>query len=187
VERFVRVTCYEDLRTLRATCPPELGTLNVFRTGRSPDRFEVKLELAPRQPGSEFHSDVVLIGTLENGEELPAIPVPVQGRFMPAVRVMPAEIVFPPSLVAETQSATAVLQSTARQHCEIENAWFEKPGLSVSLTEHEQRAGHTIEVRSFLDSPGLHLNTLHLVVRLQGKSLHRVDVPVQDYRLQATR
>jgi len=122
------------LESLKATCPPSMGSLEVIRSDKDFKQLEVKVTPQKTLPVGFFRFDVMLE---PNGVNVryPVVRFPVEGIVLPDVQAFPDSLVLGERRIGETVSEKVTLRSASDTPFEVFETELDSSDMLVERTE----------------------------------------------------
>jgi hypothetical protein len=164
--RKVIATVHVADASLRAHVVPDLATVRLNALKESTSRFELIVAPLPTLPLGPFSFELQLDLITKLGDHLPGVIVPITGRMQPAVRALPARLVFGPQRVGHSVEATVTLQVPVAENWIVNHIETESNDVVVERFVHPDTSFRpTFRVRQRIRNPGHQSSKVRFFVR----------------------
>lgn len=161
----VRLTPHIPLKTVVASCDPALAVVEV--TG-PPDRCLLKITPKESLPAGPFQFAVTVQAITTQGEQLPGIPLQVEGMVMDDLQVVPASVFFGARPVGENVSETVVLQSIGSKPLELKGIEPTSGDITVEPLTASAAVGKAFRVTQTVSAAGNQKGFVRFTVQRQN-------------------
>jgi hypothetical protein len=163
--RTLEVTCVEPCRSFAAIIDPRYGA--AFVTNASDDHRHFQVKVAPSASlGLGMHKfDVALSATLQSGERLPAVPVPIQARVVGDLRILPDVTHFGDVTLGEAREQTVSVSSRTGQPFDVANYVCSSKDVTVSPIPSKGAEGQAYRIKIRPSRVGLQESDVHFTIK----------------------